>query len=208
VEKVVEKVKYVAADLYAKVRVSYEHVLNVVKPSAVVMAKTVLSISTSAKEVLRPIYIPIAIPLRIAIAMSKPRTIVKFSFSTIASGVLKIFSRYAPPHLLAKLAYAIVKPTLPAVRRTSFSTIASGVLKIFSMYVRPHIHIRPSFSLISRPSKPLVTLISSSLALSIGRSVVDVKKPFPSFRLVVRPAKPSPSVVASNNPSVGVRKSP
>ena len=204
--------KYVAADLYAKVRVSYKHVLNVVKPSAVVIAKTVLSISTSVKEVLRPVYIPIAISLRTVVVMlvaaPKPPVAVKFSFSTIASGVVRIFSKYAPPHLLVKPAYAIVKPTLPVVRRTSFSTIASGAVKIFSRYAPPHLFVKPSFSLISRPSKPLITLISSSFALKLSGSAVDVKKPFPSFRLVVRPAKPSPSVVASNNPSVGVRKSP
>jgi len=161
-------VKYVAADLYAKVRVSYKHVLNVVKPSVVVIAKTVLSISISVKEVFRPLHIT-----------------------------------------YATLSYRLVKPSI-TLRATRIDVLTSvvAIFKIFSKYVRPHLPARPSFYLISRPSKPLVRLISSSFSLTISRSVVDVKKPFPSFRLVIRPARPSPSIVASNYPSVGVRKSP
>ena len=67
---------------------------------------------------------------------------------------------------------------------------------------------RSLFGLIVRPSMPSITLISSFSTLPITRSVTDVKKPFPSFRLVIRPRRPSPSIVASNYPSVEVRKSP
>jgi len=103
----------------------------------------------------------------------------------------------------------VTKVSLPIVETIAqLRATASAILKIFSMYVRPHLPVVLGFSLTSRPPKPLITLISSSLALSIGRSVMDVKKPLVSSRLVVRPSRPSPSITTVVSTTVGVSKSP
>jgi hypothetical protein len=162
------------------------------------------------KIVEKTVYVVADLYAKISITYRYIQNAVLPSVNILAQTITSIGKVFIPPFIAA---YYLVHSYMQNVQRSIFpqpNILAQTITSIRIVFLPPYYKKITSlaYSFIQNQVKPTVNFILGTTQLLLGRSVTDVKKPYPTHQLVSNPAKPSPTAVTQFNTSVGVRKTP